>query len=215
VDTEPPVAVANPPQRIKEGGTASFNATGSSDNSGIWTYVWSFNYNQAPIELAGDEASYKFQLKGNYTITLTVIDLSGNVATATTYVEVVGEGGVIDGDGDGDPDVGRALYLYLMMFGLIAIVALVAVALLMRRPKGDFGWTPTEDERVEKGAEAEDEEEEAKEEEGGDDELEDLDSLLEEAEAELENGGVAEEEVQEEAEVEDEKPEEEEERPEG
>jgi PKD repeat protein len=209
VDTEPPVAVANPPQKLKEGGTAHFNASGSSDNSGIWTYVWSFNYNQAPIELPGDEASYKFQLKGNYTVTLTVTDLSGNVATAVTYVEVVGEGGDINGNGDGDGDVGRALYLYLLMFGVIVIIALVAVGLLMRRPKGDFGWTPSEDERAEKVVGAEEEED-------ADEELEDIGSILDEVEAELDNGDAAgEEEVEgteaeegeEEAEVEDEEPE--------
>ncbi len=152
VDTEPPVAVANPPQRIKVGERAHFSAAGSSDNSGIWSYSWTFHYNQALVELEDEEASQVFQLRGNYTVTLTVTDLSFNTATAVTYVEVVGEDDVIDGDGDGDGDVGRALYYYVLMFAVIALVGLVLVALLMRRPRGDAGWVPTEEELADRRA---------------------------------------------------------------
>ena len=81
LDTEPPVAVASEDQRVLEGTKVFFNATNSTDNEGIERYTWTFNYNQAQVELKGDQVSHTFELKGTYYITLTVEDHSGNTAT--------------------------------------------------------------------------------------------------------------------------------------
>jgi PKD repeat protein len=155
LDTEYPIAVINPSVHILEREKAFFNGANSTDNVGIRSYSWSFVYNQALKELDGAQASHTFQLKGNYTVTLTVTDTSGNTATATTWVDVAGPD-----DGDGGGPISDALDPVLLLAILVIAIVLVivlAVGLRIRssRLRRDFGWAPSEEERMsrEDGAE--------------------------------------------------------------
>jgi len=55
-----------------------FNGSGSRDNVGIVNYTWIFTYNGIPVTLYGPDPSFRFDMQGNYTITLKVIDGRGN-----------------------------------------------------------------------------------------------------------------------------------------
>ncbi len=65
-----------------------FNGTGSSDNSEISSYTWTFIVGGELITLYGSNPDYSFNRTGNYIVTLTVKDLIGNQASNTTRVSV-------------------------------------------------------------------------------------------------------------------------------
>jgi len=88
-DTTPPIADAGPDQQVTQGDTVTFDGTGSSDDSGtISNYKWEFVYDGAPIMLYGVGPSFKFDNVGDYIVTLTVKDPSGNPGTDTMLVSV-------------------------------------------------------------------------------------------------------------------------------
>ena len=60
---------------------ASFSAANSTDNIGIVNYTWSFRYNEVNVTLHGRDASFRFDIPGTYTVTLTVTDATGNFAS--------------------------------------------------------------------------------------------------------------------------------------
>jgi PKD repeat protein len=163
LDTELPIAAPGEAQSVKEGEEVFLNASLSRDNEGIAKYTWTFNYNQAQVELVGPIVSHTFQLQGTYTVTLTVEDLSGNTATNTTTVSVLGED---DGGGDGIIDSTFNLIPYILLATVIAVGLLVIYTLARRKTQKDaqdFGWKPTEEERVareEDETEGDDEEDE-------------------------------------------------------
>ena len=69
--------------------TVIFDSSGSSDNVGIVSYIWTFNDGANDIVLSGALLNYSFTLLGNKTITLTCTDAAGNVGTGTTWVNVI------------------------------------------------------------------------------------------------------------------------------
>lgn len=77
LDTVPPVAEAGPDQTVNEDTTVFFNGSGSKDDKGIASYVWTF-YDSGPKSLYGVNAQYTFSNPGIYHVTLNVTDLSGN-----------------------------------------------------------------------------------------------------------------------------------------
>jgi PKD repeat protein len=148
MDTEPPLADAGDDVEIDLDGTVSFDASGSSDNVGITTYTWTFNYNQAEKELNGVDPSFTFELRGTYAVTLTVTDDAGNSHSDTVHVTVVSDED--GGGGGGGAGGGNAM---LWMAALAVLVVVVALVLLARSRAGggdevedDMGWTPTEEE---------------------------------------------------------------------
>ena len=168
-DSEPPVAVVNGPFEVLEDDSVRLNSTGSADNEGIVRFTWSFNYNQALVELSGPSVVHTFALKGNYTVTLTVTDASGNTGTATTWVLVRGPD---DGGGGGGDGVGGLSWVLIAVVVLIvAVIAAVAILASRRRRARDFGWAPTEVERTEKDGDA------PPEDAAGGDALEDVDGV--------------------------------------
>ncbi len=105
IDLEPPVAVAGGNHEIATGTTINFDGSGSSDNIGISNFTWSFVYGNATIELFGDKVSFKFDLAGNYTLTLTVFDyrIPANSDSDTLWVNVIAKSD-LDTDEDGIDD---------------------------------------------------------------------------------------------------------------
>ena len=105
IDLEPPVANAGKNIDIVKGTTVTFNGTGSSDNVGIFNYTWSFTYDGDTIELYGARPSFRFNIVGNYSITLTVLDytIPPNSDSDTVMVKVKDKSD-LDSDGDGIDD---------------------------------------------------------------------------------------------------------------
>lgn len=105
-DTEDPVADAGIDQTVVQGTVVTFDGSGSSDNVGIVSYIWTFEDN-GPHTLSGPSPSHTFSSVGNYDITLTVKDAAGNSDTDTMKVKVVDvsqtgnvTGTIVDKDGN-------------------------------------------------------------------------------------------------------------------
>lgn len=146
LDTEAPVASAGADVRVGLDETVTFNGTGSSDNVGVVSYQWTFNYNQAGQRLAGASATFTFQLQGTYEVTLTVRDDEGNSASDSLLVTVTSPDGGPGGDG-ATGGMGGALPWVALA---VALVVVAALALLLRSRGGrdaeDMGWSPSEQE---------------------------------------------------------------------
>jgi hypothetical protein len=103
VDETDPIADAGTDRAIEQGTVISLDGKGSSDNYGIIdddNYNWTFDYDGGPVFLTGSGPLFTFDIPGNYSITLTVTDSSGNSDTDTTWVNVTAK----DSDGDGLTD---------------------------------------------------------------------------------------------------------------
>ncbi|MEK6851425.1 MAG: PKD domain-containing protein, partial [Candidatus Thermoplasmatota archaeon] len=98
VDTTPPVARAGPDRLVGTGTLVTFDGSGSTDNVGIANHTWTFT-DVVPIVLYGAGPSYTFGNLGNFLVTLTVLDTSGNPGTDTLWVNV---------SADAQPPVARA-----------------------------------------------------------------------------------------------------------
>ncbi|HMC64995.1 MAG TPA: PKD domain-containing protein, partial [Gemmataceae bacterium] len=82
----PPVAKARVDKAIDEGGTAFFDASGSSDADGrLFAYQWTFGDGTTAT---GPAASKSYPQDGNYPVTLSVTDTGGSIATDLIQVIV-------------------------------------------------------------------------------------------------------------------------------
>jgi len=73
------------------GDTVAFDGSESSDNFAIESYMWTLNDGIEDVVLYGVGPEHTFNEPGNYTVTLTVTDTSGNSDQDTMYVNVSGE----------------------------------------------------------------------------------------------------------------------------
>jgi PKD repeat protein len=88
-DNEAPVADAGADDlNNNEGTTVNFDGTASTDNVGIVSYMWEFDYDGNTIVLEGDTPSFTFNKVGTYEVTLTVEDAAGNSGTDTMTVGI-------------------------------------------------------------------------------------------------------------------------------
>lgn len=90
VDTEPPIADAGTDQSVTAGTWVDLDGSGSSDNVGIESYVWTFVDGTART-LHGDSPSYRFDNAGDFVITLEVTDGAGLTDTDTVTIHVTGQ----------------------------------------------------------------------------------------------------------------------------
>ena len=88
VDIDPPLADAGEDQDVVQHQPVELDGTGSCDDVGIVTWVWSFHYNGSLVELESESCSYTFHLAGLYTVTLYVEDAAGNWAKDNVTIEV-------------------------------------------------------------------------------------------------------------------------------
>ena len=84
-----PVVVAGESKVIDQHDTVTFDGTATTDNVGIFRYVWSFFYNGSLVVLYGVEPEFTFDIVGMYDVTLNVTDLTGNWAKDSLTVTVL------------------------------------------------------------------------------------------------------------------------------
>jgi hypothetical protein len=86
-DHTPPVADAGPDQSVDEDVQVQLNGSGSTDNIGITSYVWTF-VDGTNKTLEGNAPAYTFSNPGIYTVMLNVTDAAGNWATDTVTLTI-------------------------------------------------------------------------------------------------------------------------------
>jgi len=86
-DVTPPTADAGPERTMWRQDVVTFDGTRSTDNVGIVTYAWTFT-DGGPQTLTGANVSYRFQNRGTFVVTLTVLDAAGNAGADTLTVVV-------------------------------------------------------------------------------------------------------------------------------
>ncbi len=87
LDKTAPRADAGVDKTVNESTVVLFNGSGSADENGITSYMWSF-VDGTPKSLAGVNPSYNFEDVGTYTVTLGVTDPAGNSASDTVTITV-------------------------------------------------------------------------------------------------------------------------------
>jgi len=77
---------------IQAGDTATFDGSSANDTIGVVNWTWTF-YDVFQIAIYGETAEYRFENTGNYWVSLTVRDASGNVGSngMNVYVQPDGE----------------------------------------------------------------------------------------------------------------------------
>jgi len=142
-DTEAPVANAGLDQSIIAGSTTVLDGSTSTDNVGIVNYTWTFTYDGASRTLYGQLASFKFDVVGSYTVTLTVRDAAGNSDTDTVVISVT----AAPGDGEVEKEVTSPLALaIIIIFAILA--AIFALMLILSKRKKKEEVQPTIEEEI-------------------------------------------------------------------
>jgi hypothetical protein len=124
LDIDPPVAVAGEDIVLLEGHPATFDGSNSTDNVGIVSWTWTFEYKGTQQELPGETASFTLRKAGEYTVTLTVADARGNTAEDNLVVTV--------NEQPTDDDGGLSLALIGVLAIAVAILAVAAIVIKRR-----------------------------------------------------------------------------------
>jgi hypothetical protein len=95
---------------VQEWDKVTFFDMGSTDNVGVSAYKWTVDGPLGTSTVWGDKLSYYFEKNGNYTVTLTVYDSTGNNASAQFTVDAGQKGSGHDSDGDGMSDIKEVQY---------------------------------------------------------------------------------------------------------
>jgi hypothetical protein len=88
LDTTSPLANAGQNQTVQVGTNVTLNGSGSTDNTGIASYLWDFGDGTTGT---GATPRHVYMNVGTYTARLTVVDMAGNRATSssTVYITVI------------------------------------------------------------------------------------------------------------------------------
>ncbi len=86
LDMTKPTARAGQNQTVEVYTVLTFNGTGSTDNTGIATYLWDFGDGTTG---RGAMPTHTYTSVGNYVVTLMVEDLAGNRAASTSSLTIV------------------------------------------------------------------------------------------------------------------------------
>ncbi len=91
-DTTAPTVALTGPETVVVGESVAFNASNSTDNSGIDSYAWEVTNDTGTVTTQTTDTSttsLSFPATGNYTVSMTATDLAGNTNTTTQQVAVV------------------------------------------------------------------------------------------------------------------------------
>lgn len=88
-DTIPPTPYAGDNRTVVQGTEVTFDASRSSDNVGIRSYYWKFEYLDDYETLTGMGSSFLFGVPGKYLVELTIEDLAGNSAKDSLTITVL------------------------------------------------------------------------------------------------------------------------------
>ncbi|MBN1538820.1 MAG: PKD domain-containing protein, partial [Candidatus Thermoplasmatota archaeon] len=104
LDLLAPVVRAPADAEGREETVMKFSDQGSTDNTGIKSYMWTITFDDEDVVRYGKTMSYYFEEVGTYNITLTVFDAYDNFASDHFLVEIIEQDPDLDSDGDGMPD---------------------------------------------------------------------------------------------------------------
>jgi len=136
VDTTDPVigGIGVNPASPEEGQSVTISCTSCTDNVGIVSYAWVVRAsNGTTTNASGSSFTHTFAAAGSYTVTVTVRDAAGNVATDQVTV-TVRQAGTIDGGGGEFP--------WWIIVVIIVVLVLLLLFFLMRRKKKEPEETP-------------------------------------------------------------------------
>lgn len=88
-DRVPPVAEAGSDLVVPSGTTVTLDASASTDNEGLFYYMWEFEENGQKVQLFGETVEHTFYAVGHYEVELRVWDTSWNMASDDISVEVL------------------------------------------------------------------------------------------------------------------------------
>ncbi|MDD4308564.1 MAG: PKD domain-containing protein [Thermoplasmata archaeon] len=125
-DSTPPEANAGPDICAAIGEAIRFNGSGSSDNVAIGNYTWSFTCNGSVCNLYGAEPSVTFWAAGNYTVTLSVRDMAGNIGTDETVVSVAA-GSIQNGTVSSEENESGIFSSSVAVAGVLAMVSVLII----------------------------------------------------------------------------------------
>lgn len=140
VDTTPPEADAGPDQNVTAGTLVTFTGADSTDNVGITNYTWTLTYNGTDITLYDISPTFRFWMPGNYTVSLTVRDVAGNIDTDTVLISI---NPINDAD-DVDGSFGNYIWIIL----IVVIVLTLGTLLSLKMAKGKKPVAPKTEEAV-------------------------------------------------------------------
>jgi len=119
-DVTPPVAYAGNDMTVETGSIVTFDADGSSDDTGIVSYEWDFGDGTTGT---GVTTSHTYPMNGNYDVTLRVADAAGNFRIDTLMINVANSA---------DP---TPLWILIPIVGGVAGATFSVVYLKRRKPK--------------------------------------------------------------------------------
>jgi hypothetical protein len=96
-ESVPPVADAGNDRDIDAGDTITLDASGSTDNSALVYWMWTFWDGSVDVELYGEVVEYTFENVGDHTVTLMVVDSSWN--TGEDEISVIVSPSTSDSEG--------------------------------------------------------------------------------------------------------------------
>ena len=133
-DITPPTVNPGKNITVDTDGTVKFDGSGSSDESEIVNYTWTFEYRGEKVTLHGPEPDFRFEEEGRYKVILTVTDEEGNQQESEMYVEVEEP---TDSKGEtGAEKLMRSAGIWILGIVLLVIILLV-LFFVFRKKKRD------------------------------------------------------------------------------
>ncbi len=141
-DTERPKASAGDDMTVKKGTTITLDGSSSTDNGGISSFKWKFDYNGEDQVLDGKIVTFTFDKAGEYEIELTVTDHFLNRGTDKITIKVLDNGtlsGIVQ-DGDGKPIQGAKVTVTDSDGNEYTVITGTDGSFLVSVPEGQVTW---------------------------------------------------------------------------